>query len=207
MCEEALCKVLEGPTTHFMACFYVHIDGLPLRFERLYASNIRSLPCVSLALRSADAAPPTLPAAACKTTLPVTMKCLAYNVKRSSTISYSNLAESHQKQHHSYSTATLPDGYILPAGTNVSMNPWVINRHPLFGDAVDDFIPERWLQQPREAEAEYQKRIGQMKRADLVFGGGVRACTGRYVSFLEMYKLIPTLLMEYEIGLVDEAED
>lgn len=101
----------------------------------------------------------------------------------------------------------MPDGYVLPAGSNVSMNPWVVNRQPLFGEDADEFVPERWLQQKNEGDQEYKKRIGQMKRADLVFGGGVRACMGKYVSFLEMYKLIPTLFMEYDIGLVYEKEE
>ncbi|MCJ1246209.1 hypothetical protein MMC30_003415 [Trapelia coarctata] len=101
----------------------------------------------------------------------------------------------------------ISDGYVLPPGTNVSMNPWVINRQPLFGDRVDDFIPERWLQGSQEGDAEYKKRMGQMKRGDLVFGGGTRACTGKYVSFLEMYKVLPTLLRRFEVGLVEEGEE
>jgi len=101
----------------------------------------------------------------------------------------------------------MPDGYVLPAGTHVSMNPWIVNRQPaVFGERVDDFIPERWMKGKGEEEAEYKRRVGRMKRADLVFGGGVRACTGKYVSFLEMYKVLPTLLGVFEVGLVDEGE-
>ena len=100
---------------------------------------------------------------------------------------------------------SLPDGYILPAGTNVSINAWVLNRHAVFGDHPDDFIPERWLQQSHESAEEFKERIRMMKHADMTFGGGSRTCAGKYISFLEIYKVIPTLLREYEIGLVDEA--
>ena len=101
----------------------------------------------------------------------------------------------------------LPDGYVLPAGTNVSMNAWVVNRQALFGEKVDEFIPERWLQQENEGAEEYKERVAQMKRADLVFGSGSRACTGKYISLLEIYKVIPTLFIEFDISLVDEAEE
>ncbi len=99
----------------------------------------------------------------------------------------------------------LPDGYILPPGTNVSINPWVMNRLAVFGNDPDEFIPERWLQQKEESIEEYEQRVGNMKRADLTFGGGSRTCPGKYISLLEIYKVIPTLMLEYDIGLVDEA--
>lgn len=101
----------------------------------------------------------------------------------------------------------LSDGYTLPPGTNVSINAWVLNRLAVFGNDPDEFVPERWLQQREESEEEYKKRVGNMKRADLTFGGGSRTCPGKYISLLEIYKLIPTLLLEYEIGLVDENSD
>lgn len=99
----------------------------------------------------------------------------------------------------------LPDGFVLPTGSNVSINAWVLNRHAIFGDDLDDFIPERWLQQNQESADEYEKRIRTMKHADLTFGGGSRACTGKYISLLEIYKVIPTLLLEFDIRLSDEA--
>ena len=99
----------------------------------------------------------------------------------------------------------LPDGHILPAGTNVSINAWVLNRHTVFGEDPDEFIPERWLQQNHETTEVFKERISTMKHADLTFGGGSRTCTGKYISFLEIYKVIPTLFLEYDIGLVDEA--
>ena len=101
----------------------------------------------------------------------------------------------------------LPDGYLLPAGTNVSMNPCVVNRDSVFGEDPDRFIPERWLQQSHEGASQYNERVAKMKRADLTFGGGSRTCPGQYVALLETYKLIPTLLLEFDIGLVNEAAE
>ncbi|KAL9615786.1 MAG: hypothetical protein Q9160_009260 [Pyrenula sp. 1 TL-2023] len=95
----------------------------------------------------------------------------------------------------------MPDGFTLDCGTNVSMNPWVINKQQLFGDDVDSYIPERWLRHPDENEMEYKKRLNLWRRSDLFFGSGERSCTGRYIALLAMYKLIPTLLLEFEIEL------
>ena len=99
----------------------------------------------------------------------------------------------------------LPDGSMLPAGTKVSINAWVLNRHVVFGRDADEFIPERWLHQNEETAEEYKERIWAMKHADLTFGGGSRSCTGKYISFLEIYKVIPTLLLEFDISLSQEA--
>ena len=99
----------------------------------------------------------------------------------------------------------LPDGYTLPAGTNISINAWVLNRHAVFGNELGEFIPERWLQQTHESTEAFNERIGTMKRADLTFGAGSRTCPGKNISLLETYKVIPTLFLEYDIGLVDES--
>lgn len=101
----------------------------------------------------------------------------------------------------------LSDGNILQPGTNVSMNAWVVNRQDVFGDRVDEFIPERWLKQDHESAPEYQERVAKMKRADLTFGGGSRSCTGKSISFLETYKAIPTLLLQFEICLENSSKE
>ncbi|KAH8807084.1 cytochrome P450 [Xylogone sp. PMI_703] len=97
----------------------------------------------------------------------------------------------------------LPSGPFLPAGTIVGTNPWIIHRHPVFGENVDDFIPERWLKANTESEAEFQKRKQQMLRATFTFGAGPRTCIGKNISLLEIYKLIPSLFLNYKIELSD----
>lgn len=38
------------------------------------------------------------------------------------------------------------EGYKIPGGTIVGVSPWVIHRNTdIFGDDVDSFRPERWL--------------------------------------------------------------
>lgn len=44
-----------------------------------------------------------------------------------------------------------------------------------------------------------------MKRAGLTFGSRSRACTRKYVAFLEAYEMIPSLLLEFDVGLVEQS--
>ena len=50
------------------------------------------------------------------------------------------------------------DGYYIPGGTIVGVNAWLVNfDSKVFGEDVDAFRPERWL----EADGD---RLGEMKR-------------------------------------------
>lgn len=93
----------------------------------------------------------------------------------------------------------LPNGPFLPPGTVVGANPWIIHRHPIFGANVNDFIPERWLRGDEESEMEYQTRRQNMVRSTLTFGAGPRTCIGKNISLLEIYKLIPSMLLTYDV--------
>ena len=94
----------------------------------------------------------------------------------------------------------LPNGPYLPPGTIVGANPWIIHRHSVFGKDVDSFIPERWLREEGETEADFNTRKQNMVRATFTFGAGPRTCIGKNISLLEMYKLIPSLFLTYQVS-------
>ncbi|KAF6810906.1 benzoate 4-monooxygenase cytochrome p450 [Colletotrichum plurivorum] len=99
---------------------------------------------------------------------------------------------------------TLPDGSFVPAGTAVGINPYVNGRNKtIWGEDVDTFRPERWLQSAGESDEAYKERLRLYNASDLTFGGGSRVCIGRNVALLETYKIVPTLIRKYEIALVD----
>ncbi|OJJ33325.1 hypothetical protein ASPWEDRAFT_174733 [Aspergillus wentii DTO 134E9] len=84
------------------------------------------------------------------------------------------------------------DGCFLPAGTTVGVNPWVVHRdETIFGEHVESFRPERWLEDDN----------GDKKRFFFAFGGSARVCLGKNISWMEMSKMIPTLLSRFEIQL------
>jgi cytochrome P450 len=85
-------------------------------------------------------------------------------------------------------------GRFIPAGTTVGINAWVVNRNEqVFFDA-DSFIPERWINTSPE-------KLKEMDHCILTFGAGPRTCVGKNVSFIEMHKIIPQLLRNFEIRL------
>ncbi|KAI1262289.1 cytochrome P450 [Xylariaceae sp. FL1019] len=98
----------------------------------------------------------------------------------------------------------LPDGTVVPPGTIVGMNPYIIARNrDVFGADADTFRPERWLQGASETDDQYNARILKWNTVDLTFGGGSRICLGRHLSLLEVYKVVATLAVRYDIELVD----
>ncbi|OHF02121.1 cytochrome P450 oxidoreductase [Colletotrichum orchidophilum] len=86
------------------------------------------------------------------------------------------------------------DGFHMPAGSVVGVNPWVIHRSKeVYGQDVYSFRPERWLKEDN----------GDMHRFFFAFGSGARTCIGRNISWMEMSKLIPTLFLHFELELTD----
>jgi cytochrome P450 len=95
---------------------------------------------------------------------------------------------------------TLPSGKVLPAGTVVGMNAWVVHMNEeRFGSEPETFKPERWLRQDEESEGGYAARLRRMQDADLTFGAGHRACYGKHVALLQVYKLVATLFLQFEV--------
>ncbi|KAH7347094.1 cytochrome P450 [Pyrenochaeta sp. MPI-SDFR-AT-0127] len=102
----------------------------------------------------------------------------------------------------------LPDGTMLPPGTIVGVNPWIIHSNEsIYGENTDQFIPERWLRGPAEHQLAFEARIKKMKDADMSFGGGNRVCLGRPLAMVELYKVVATVFSRYEIDLEDPAQE
>lgn len=85
-------------------------------------------------------------------------------------------------------------GHYIPGGTNVGINPWVVHRDPIVFPQPDSFIPERWLDSTPE-------QLKEMEKAFLNFGAGSRSCIGKAISLMEMRKILPQLLREFDIHL------
>ncbi|KAI4266476.1 MAG: hypothetical protein L6R38_008716 [Xanthoria sp. 2 TBL-2021] len=77
------------------------------------------------------------------------------------------------------------------------MSPFATHRdHSTFGPDADIWRPERWLEGD-----EHTKR--KMENALLTFGAGNRSCIGKHISYLEISKLVPSLVGGYEISFAD----
>lgn len=91
-------------------------------------------------------------------------------------------------------------GEYIPGGTIVGCNAWVLHRREeVFGSDVDTFRPERWLDAS-------PAQLKTMKGTMFHFGAGPRTCIGKNISLLEIYKLVPSFLLAYEIRFEDASK-
>ncbi|OAQ66758.1 cytochrome P450 pisatin demethylase [Pochonia chlamydosporia 170] len=95
------------------------------------------------------------------------------------------------------------DGRFFPPGSVIGLNTWVAHyNEDIFGADAKEFRPERWIERD-DNEAE----IKAMNAYYLPFGLGSRTCLGKHISFLEMSKLIPLLVRNFDFELVGEERD
>ncbi|KAJ3560647.1 hypothetical protein NPX13_g9233 [Xylaria arbuscula] len=84
---------------------------------------------------------------------------------------------------------------FFPAGTIVGINSWVAHRNTqIFGADADEFRPERWLTSDED-------KLAAMNRQWIPFGMGSRTCIGRHISTLEISKLIPHTIHDFDFEL------
>ena len=85
----------------------------------------------------------------------------------------------------------------------MGINAWVAHRNTsVYGSDANVFRPERW--DPAVTPAE---QLDAMEKYYLPFGAGSRTCIGKHISYLEMVKVIPTLLSRYEFDSIDQDLD
>lgn len=93
-------------------------------------------------------------------------------------------------------------GRAIPAGAQVGVNPWILHRDPEVFDDPDTFRPERWLDEKTEPE-----RLKLMNRSWIPFGHGAHTCSGRWISWMEIHKMVATLFLVFDMELADGGKD
>ena len=84
-------------------------------------------------------------------------------------------------------------GHHVPEGTDVGVYGTVLQRHAgTFGDDVDVFRPERWL--------ESEEKARHMHNAMFTFSAGKYSCLGKNLARMEISKLVPTVIRAFEVG-------
>ncbi|KAL2797008.1 cytochrome P450 [Aspergillus keveii] len=86
-------------------------------------------------------------------------------------------------------------GHFFPEGAVVGVNAWVYHYDEAVFPDAKRFRPERWI----EAE-EDPARLKVMNEIYMPFGLGSRTCLGKHISILEMSKLIPRILREFDFA-------
>ncbi|KAK4168189.1 cytochrome P450 [Cladorrhinum sp. PSN259] len=89
-------------------------------------------------------------------------------------------------------------GQFFPEGANLGVNPWVSHHNKeVYGEDADVFRPERWLECSGD-------QLASMEQSLIPFGLGSRTCIGQNVSMLEITKVIPVLLRDFDFYFLDE---
>lgn len=91
-------------------------------------------------------------------------------------------------------------GKHIPADTIVGINSWVVHHDAEIFPDPESFLPERWL----EASPDEFKR---MEQSIFTFGAGPRTCIGKHIALMEISKVVPELLKNFEITLADPGRE
>jgi cytochrome P450 len=84
-------------------------------------------------------------------------------------------------------------GTFFPEGTCVGCLPSAVHRdRSIFGEDVDAFRPERWLD--RDADA-----MRKMESIHLGFSRGKRVCLGQHIAIMQLKKVVPALLLRFKV--------
>lgn len=85
-------------------------------------------------------------------------------------------------------------GVTFPEGVSVGCNVSALHMNAeFFGDDVDLFRPERWLEAGQED-------LRRMEAAHMGFSKGRRVCIGQHIAVMQMKKVIPTLVANFKVS-------
>jgi len=88
-------------------------------------------------------------------------------------------------------------GHFIPAGTSVGIFvPSLHQNQEIFGTDVHSFRPERWLDSNIE-------KVKKMEQTFMGFSKGRRVCLGQHVAVMQMKKVIPALIMNFDLNFID----
>lgn len=82
-------------------------------------------------------------------------------------------------------------GYDVLPGTVVAVAPYSVHRHPSLYREPDEYLPERWV----DFDLDFPNQRDDLKRHNIVFSQGSRACIGRHLAMVELQILISSIFM------------
>ena len=86
------------------------------------------------------------------------------------------------------------NGKVIPEGAICWLNQYLCNRNPEVFENPEEFCPERWDTASKA-----------MRDAMMTFAAGPRNCPGQYLATAEINSILPRILSEYSLELVDEG--
>lgn len=81
-------------------------------------------------------------------------------------------------------------GFHVPAGSQVGVSAYTINRHPAYWDTPERYDPMRWLDERKASQHRFQF---------IQFGGGPRHCIGVGLAYLEAQFVLTKIAQRFHI--------
>jgi cytochrome P450 len=91
--------------------------------------------------------------------------------------------------------ATELGGYLLPAGTDIFVSPYVMHHQPHYFESPTEFRPERFTPEFEE---------GLPRFAYMPFGGGPRICIGNSFAMMEAQLILATISQQVALELAPD---
>jgi len=88
-------------------------------------------------------------------------------------------------------------GYTIPAGANVVMSQWIVQRDPRYFRDPERFDPDRWLEPAMQKLPRF---------AYFPFGGGPRQCIGAAFATMEAMLILATVAQRFRFEPVERGE-
>uniref|UniRef100_A0A914Z715 Cytochrome P450 n=1 Tax=Panagrolaimus superbus TaxID=310955 RepID=A0A914Z715_9BILA len=88
-------------------------------------------------------------------------------------------------------------GHIIPKGTQILVNPYLIHRDPSHWDNAEEFRPERFLP---------ENCVGRNAFAFVPFSAGSRNCIGQRFALMEEKTLLASILRNFQIESVKRRD-
>jgi len=84
------------------------------------------------------------------------------------------------------------NGITIPKGSLLGVNATTIHLHPQYWDDPDQFNPDRWLKENKQAEKKH-------KFGFIPFSAGPRQCLGMEFSLMEQRIVVIKILQKYKL--------
>jgi cholestanetriol 26-monooxygenase len=97
------------------------------------------------------------------------------------------------------------EGYLIPAGTQLSMNTDAVQRDPQYVHDADIFLPERWLASAVEARKGTPSEVIDHRLLAGPFSFGPRMCLGARLAELEIKVFIARIVQDWEFCIDPES--
>lgn len=97
-------------------------------------------------------------------------------------------------QREALSAGAKVDGIWYPAGTNLGISAYALQRNPLIWTKPDEYRPERWLQDDSTYSQSHQPGL-------IAFSSGPFGCPGKQLAYMEMSIVVGMLIHHFDMVL------